>query len=94
MRKGCPMIIVDGIESAIVGWANLGSYKIAVYSVDRLSNLIDDDMNGAVSVDDIEAIVGHLEDQVSDEAKDQNMPPPIFVRTGDWEDIEREIIGG
>jgi len=88
------MIIVDGIESAVVGWTNIGDYKVVVYSVDRLSNLIDDDMEGAVSVSDIEEIVAHLEDQVTDQAQDMNLPPPVFVRTGDWEDIEREFIGG
>ena len=88
------MIIVDGIEKAIVGWSNIGEYRVVVYSGDRLSNLIDDDMEGAISVDDIEAIVAHLEDQVIDQAQDMNIPPPVFVRTSDWEDIEREIIGG
>lgn len=87
------MIVVDGIEQAIVGWANLGRFQIAVYSIDRLSNLIYDDMEDEVTPDDVDAIVAHLESQVADQALDLQIPPPVFVRTGDWADIERVIIG-
>jgi len=88
------MIFVDGLEEAIVGWANIGKFQIAVYSVDRLSNIIYEDMENEVSTKDVDEIIEHLELQVSEQAVDLRMPPPIFVRTGDWEDIQREILRG
>lgn len=88
------MILIDGIEDAIVGWANLGKHQIAVYSIDRLSNMIFKDLEDDVTTDDVDGIVEYLEEQVSSSALNLKMPPPIFVRTGDWSDVEREALGG
>ena len=88
------MILIEGIESAIVGWANLGKHQIAVYSVDRLSNLIFEDLEDGVTVDDVDQIVKYLEDQAVSTAVDMSIPPPVFVRTGDLAEIEREVLGG
>jgi hypothetical protein len=51
-------------------------------------------MENEVSTKDVDEIIEHLELQVSEQAVDLRMPPPIFVRTGDWEDIQREILRG
>jgi len=53
------MIFVDGLEEAIVGWANIGKFQIAVYSVDRLSNIIYEDMENEVSTKDVDEIIEH-----------------------------------
>lgn len=88
------MISIEGIEDAVVGWANLGRSQVVVYSIDRLSNIIYKDLEDDVTPEDVDEIVEYLEGQVSSEAIKQKIPPPIFVRTGDWSDIERDILGG
>jgi|TARA_R100000084_G_scaffold102206_2_gene57724 hypothetical protein len=88
------MILIEGIEDAIVGWANLGKHRIVVYSIDRLSNLIFEDLENGVTVDDVDQIVKYLEDQAVSTAVDMNIPPPVFVRSGDLADVEREALGG
>ena len=83
------MIVVEGIEKAIIGWANIGTHRVAVYSVDRISILIEDDIGEGTTSGDIEEIVRFLELSSADRAVDENIPPPIFVHSADWSDIER-----
>tara|TARA_X000001382_G_scaffold130796_1_gene126991 strand:+ start:447 stop:731 length:285 start_codon:yes stop_codon:yes gene_type:complete len=81
------MIIVDGLEDAIVGHAKVRGNNVVVYSVDRLSILIDKDLDDSATPDEVRDIVRFLEESVTDRASDERVPPPVFVYSADWEDI-------
>ena len=82
------MIIVEGIEKAIVGWAKVKGQRVAVYSVDRISILIDKDLDDEATPEGVGDIIRFLEESVVDRAADERLAPPIFVHAADWDDLE------
>jgi hypothetical protein len=88
------MIVVDGIEDAVVGWAKIRGQRVVVYSVDRLRILIDKDLDDSATPDEVADIVRFLEESTVDRASDERVPPPIFVHSADWEEIETRIEEG
>ncbi len=85
------MIVVEGLEEAVVGWANIGSHRVVVYSVDRLSILIDKDLDDEAKPEEVREIVRFLEESVWDRSEDEKVPPPIFVENGNWLDVSHEL---
>tara|TARA_R100001510_G_C7606436_1_gene171400 strand:- start:39 stop:323 length:285 start_codon:yes stop_codon:yes gene_type:complete len=86
------MIVVDGIENSIIGWAKLGRHRVVIYSVDRLSLLIEEDIGDETTVKDVEEIIRFLEISSAERAVEEKVPPPIFVHSGDESDITRIIL--
>jgi hypothetical protein len=85
------MIVVEGIEEAVVGWFKFRGKVGVVYSVDRVRNIMDSD---GINVKEQDILVNALQEQVdSFEEGDEDMPP-VLVHSADWEEIlVREVTG-
>jgi hypothetical protein len=85
------MIVVEGIEEAVVGWFKFRGKVGVVYSVDRARNIMDSD---GINVKEQDILVNALQEQVdSFEEGDEDMPP-VLVHSADWEEIlVREVTG-
>jgi hypothetical protein len=85
------MIVVEGIEEAVVGWFKFRGKVGIVYSVDRVRNIMDSD---GINVKEQDILVYALQEQVdSFEEGDEDMPP-VLVHSADWEEIlVREVTG-
>ena len=75
------MMIIEGLDDAIVGWARLENVLVAVYSCDRIA--IELEKRG-LDHDDTRQIIAAIESGCRGEGTDI----PIFVRTGDANDLQ------
>ena len=89
------MLIIEGLESAVVGWVPTGPDGdiAAVYSRDRIA--IELEKSDDLSDDEVEQIVHAIEMQMVEAHKEdpESGPPALIIRTADAGDLER-ITGG
>ena len=85
------MLVVEGIEKALVGWHEREGKVGAIYSVDRIHNLLEDD---GLNPKERELIIGALKLQVEMTQADDEDIPPILVNTADYDElVHREKTG-
>ena len=85
------MLVVEGIEKALVGWHEREGKVGAIYSVDRIHNLLEDD---GLNPKERELIIGALKLQVEMTEADDEDIPPILVNTADYDEVvHREKTG-
>lgn len=83
------MILIDGLEKAVVGYAAISEHIAAVYSMDRVAIQFEDedDLSTDETLDVIKAIEAQCDEMVKEDPSIGT--PPIFVRTADYDDLLR-----
>lgn len=85
------MIVVDGIEEAVVGWFKFRGKVGVVYSIDRVRNIMDAD---GMNVKEQDVLVEALQEQVDSFEEDDEDIPPVLVHSADWKEVlVREATG-
>lgn len=78
------MIVVEGIEDAVVGWFERGGRRGVVYSVDRIRiNMERDGLNVAEQ----DEVMLALQKQIEMAKGDREDLPPIVVHSADYDEI-------
>jgi len=79
------MIVVEGIENALVGWFSRGGRIGPVYSADRIRILMDSDGIDVQGQDEI--LFALLQQCEMTEPDDEDLPPIIF-HSCDYEELK------